>query len=540
MSTGSHLCEAPDEVREELSRVLASTEFLSSRQLTRFLQFIVEEALAGREERLKERNIARRALDRDSDFDPRLDCIVRVVAGKLRRALERYYATEGAAEPLRIEVPKGAYRPIFRRTAIVADVNAATTDAIQSSSPATNEICPMGYPVVAVVPFATFTQGERERFIADALAEDMSVRLSQLSWFQVVDCLSTRSLPTKSHIPHEFAARLRADYFLTGTVRRQNVEDYRVTVKLAHTGDARLIWAGTFDVDGSSDVQDGLDTVVNRVAVAVGDLFGVLATSVWSAARRKRTEGMTAVEAVLRQMHYQTHLSDAMHNHTFKAVERAVRDHSDFAWGWAALATLHVDDFALLVNGGAAASAELCRECCRRALRADPTCAYAHWNVAIYEFFEGRTEESIEGLHRTLDHAQGSPFEVGAVGAALNGIGEVHQGQPLIDQALQINPRLPGWIHWGAVLGHLAQGDSRAAIAATEQFSMPNCFWDPMLRAVALAGAGEKDEKLVEQALRLRPELSERPRELGGMIIKQPEILDQFVDCIRATRLSVS
>jgi adenylate cyclase len=82
---------APELIRAELARVLASSEFAASRHLTNFLRYVVEEALAGREDRLKERNIALGALGRDADFDPRLDCIVRVVAGKLRRALERYY-----------------------------------------------------------------------------------------------------------------------------------------------------------------------------------------------------------------------------------------------------------------------------------------------------------------------------------------------------------------------------------------------------------------------------------------------------------------
>ena len=103
------------EVRLELSRVLSGTEFRASSQLNAFLRYIVEEELAGRGKRIKERNIAIFALERDADFDPRLDCIVRVSAGRLRRALERYYAGEGTANPLRFEVPKGTYRPVFRR-----------------------------------------------------------------------------------------------------------------------------------------------------------------------------------------------------------------------------------------------------------------------------------------------------------------------------------------------------------------------------------------------------------------------------------------
>ena len=104
-----------DEVRAELSRILESPEFAGSRQMTSFLRYVVEEALAGREDRLKERTVAHGALGRDSMFDPTRDCIVRVVAGKLRRALERYYALYGASDPLQIDLPRGSYCPVIRR-----------------------------------------------------------------------------------------------------------------------------------------------------------------------------------------------------------------------------------------------------------------------------------------------------------------------------------------------------------------------------------------------------------------------------------------
>ena len=69
------------EVRAELERILAFGDMQSSRQMSSFLRFVVEEKLAGRDARIKERTIAIGALDRDADFDPRLDPIVRVVAG---------------------------------------------------------------------------------------------------------------------------------------------------------------------------------------------------------------------------------------------------------------------------------------------------------------------------------------------------------------------------------------------------------------------------------------------------------------------------
>ena len=103
----------PQEVRAELDRVLAFGDMQSSPQQSSFLRFVVEEALAGRGDRIKERTVALGALDRDRDFDSRVDAIVRIVAGKLRRTMDRYYASDGASDALRILIPKGTYYPKF-------------------------------------------------------------------------------------------------------------------------------------------------------------------------------------------------------------------------------------------------------------------------------------------------------------------------------------------------------------------------------------------------------------------------------------------
>ena len=57
--------------------------------------------------------IAVTVFGRGADFDAVLDPIVRVQAGRLRRSLERYYLLGGADGPLRIEMPKGGYTPVF-------------------------------------------------------------------------------------------------------------------------------------------------------------------------------------------------------------------------------------------------------------------------------------------------------------------------------------------------------------------------------------------------------------------------------------------
>lgn len=102
-------------VRLALAQVAGSEAFRYAPQLTSFLTFIVEKTLAGEAHEIKGYTIATQALGRGADFDPQADPIVRVEAGRLRRALESCYQGGEGRSPLRIMVPRGAYVPRFER-----------------------------------------------------------------------------------------------------------------------------------------------------------------------------------------------------------------------------------------------------------------------------------------------------------------------------------------------------------------------------------------------------------------------------------------
>lgn len=116
-----------DEVRAQLARIQASTVFRNSLRLARFINFVVETALAGNGERIKAYTIAIEALGRAADFNPEVDAIVRVEAGRLRAALARYYATEGRDDSLVIDLPRGNYVPTFRRGSFASSSQTTTT-----------------------------------------------------------------------------------------------------------------------------------------------------------------------------------------------------------------------------------------------------------------------------------------------------------------------------------------------------------------------------------------------------------------------------
>lgn len=102
-----------DTVREELKRVLASHEFRSTKRSQDFLRYVVEHTLDGHADMLKERTIGIEVFGRPTSYDPSDDATVRVKAGEVRKRLGLYYASEGARDPVRIELPAGTYVPEF-------------------------------------------------------------------------------------------------------------------------------------------------------------------------------------------------------------------------------------------------------------------------------------------------------------------------------------------------------------------------------------------------------------------------------------------
>src|SRR6516165_11980404 len=98
-------------VRRQLERVLESPGFSRNERLSRFLRFVVEGHLDGKDHELKESVIAVEVFGRSPDFDSRLDPVVRTEAVRLRARLSDYYLKVGKTDPLIIELPKGGYIP---------------------------------------------------------------------------------------------------------------------------------------------------------------------------------------------------------------------------------------------------------------------------------------------------------------------------------------------------------------------------------------------------------------------------------------------
>jgi hypothetical protein len=98
-----------------LEDVLASSIFQSSRQCQLLLRYVVEHSIAHEDELLRERVIGANVFGRVPDYDTGNDPVVRARAAELRKRLALYYShADEAQQAIRIEIPTGSYRALFK------------------------------------------------------------------------------------------------------------------------------------------------------------------------------------------------------------------------------------------------------------------------------------------------------------------------------------------------------------------------------------------------------------------------------------------
>ena len=274
----------PEAVRVQLQTILASRLFVTATRPRRFLTYIVEQTLAGQTDAIKELVLGIEVFDRPADFDSKVDTIVRVEAGKLRKRLEEYYASEGAADPLRIEVPKGGYVPRFLQGIWIdpkslPDGCGSAGDSMQLAEPRpSGSDVPNKYryyasgilallligvfawwwsgrlrapdpppiPSIAVLPFLNLSPDPANEYFTDGLAEELTDALSNAGGLRVASRTSAFFFKGKQADIHEIGAKLRVAFVVEGSVRKQG-EHLKVTAQLIRIDDGYHVWSGSFE-----------------------------------------------------------------------------------------------------------------------------------------------------------------------------------------------------------------------------------------------------------------------------------------------------
>ena len=248
--------------------MLSSSDFDASGRNHAFLRYVVEETLAGNAHLIKGYSIAQSVFKRDVEFDPQLDPVVRIEASRLRRSLERYYLKTGRNDPIRIDLPKGGYVPIFEVidplvTAIVDPVPPALPDR-SYSLPAAPDL-----PTVAIIPFRNLDADPSFEFFALGVTEELFAALTQFGNLRVLALNTSLKLSPLSDAG-QVGRNLSVGFVLQGSVRTLP-HRVRITAQLLNVADGTYVWATSFDRELKVEALVEIETeIAGKIAAVLG------------------------------------------------------------------------------------------------------------------------------------------------------------------------------------------------------------------------------------------------------------------------------
>jgi len=304
-------------VREHLSQVLASDAFKGSKRAQDFLNLVVEHALAGRLDSLRERMLGVEMFGRPVDYDTANDAVVRVKATEVRKRLTQYYQSLSARPSVRIDLPSGSYLPQFSFESSPV-LSPAPPPGVDNPEPDSGFIAqPPDAPrspartfglkistrilvfaaavllaagalfavlrwraistsrqirSIAILPLVNFSGDPGQEYFADGMTEELTTDLGQVSSLRVISRTSTMTYKgTKKTLP-EIARELQVDAIIEGSIEREG-NRVRITTQLIDSRTDQHIWSQSYDRDMISVLK-----LQSEVARAIADQIRIQLT----------------------------------------------------------------------------------------------------------------------------------------------------------------------------------------------------------------------------------------------------------------------
>ena len=525
-----------DAIREELNCILASREFQATSRIRDFLRFVVEETLAGHADQLKGYTIATEVFDRGKEFDAAKDPIVRTQAGRLRRALERYYLVTGWRDPIHINIPKGRYIPYFVAQTIettrVKDPTARASDHL-------NEYSLMS-PSVAVLPMENLTADPDQHFSTIGLAEELITELNRFQDIVVVP-MQRATLATELPANLEQLGKTAGTRFLLGGTVRWDPETVKVSMHLIDAKTRRQVWAEAYKhkLEASSLIAMQEDIARNVVA-AIGSEYGIIARRLSAESRKKSPADLDTYEAMLRYYSYQIAPSPQTSTVCFAALQRAVEKEPEYGPAWSALATLHCQMYTFDIPGFDH-PLDTALQYARKGVFLEPGSQIGRLVLAYASYLS----DDFDSFHQEIDTALGlnpnSLYTVGAAGYLHVMVGESERGLSLLDRAITASPFYPQWFHYAYFIDYFHRREYDRALLEIQKYSSSQDFWSPALHAAILGKLNRSSEAKVhiEELMGLKPDFAPRARELLHRSLKVEDVIDELIDGMRRAGLEI-
>ncbi|MGF1611097.1 MAG: tetratricopeptide repeat protein [Kiloniellales bacterium] len=547
----------PTLVREQLERILGSSDFLGSDRTHRFLRYVVEEALAGRADRIKAFSVAMAAFGRDESFDPQTDPIVRIEAGRLRRSLERYYLVAGTADPVRIDIPKGTYVPEFSwlnpqqsdltsndpeqtvpiaapgvappavalhqvigsngfiLTAVIAVILIGAAAMVmatlktQQGSPTVAVRPALPHPAVAVLPFGISGAEQPASYLSSGMTNELIRELSQYSSIFVLGPQSIQRFGPAPDVT-VVGAETGVGFVLSGDIQNEE-ERIRISVQLSDSKTGGVIWAEAYDRDFAvGSIFDLQVEIAREIVRRIAQPQGAIALFDWKRTRGMAPETWEAHDCVLQadELHRRV-LPPAQEPAIRACLKRVVEQEPGYADAWAMLALIEIDAARFVPLAlQPADSLELAHAAAERAVDLAPDSGGAHLALMMTLFFRGQVEEALAAGQVALRLSPHDPDVVGELGLRHVISGDLDAGMNLVRQAIDLYQAVPVSYRLALALAYMRQGlYQEASDAAMESGQASNfVYWSVLAAIHGKAGRLDKAREAASELLKLYPD----------------------------------
>jgi tetratricopeptide (TPR) repeat protein len=489
-------------VRDMLERVLRSDTFSRSERSRDLLRYLVEREQAGEKERLKGFTVAMDVFGKDKEFDPSTDAVVRVQAGRLRDLLTQYYQAEGAADPLKIYIPRGGYVPSYRTecpNAVEEQTEEPAPAPVQQSArtslfrfPPANDrlgrhiqmmwatlmvvIVLLGLVVIRVglpgLQPQSVAQVNVDGPVTASIAPSAAAELLPTVYVRA-DAADAPAAPVANALRSGLAGFDTVDLMLgdeqAGAKAGQQrfifdvetaADGKSVSVGLSSLESGKVLMARAIPTDASSSaIIDQVADILSSSVNASGVLYGYIAQN-----------GLQAglVECLLLNDAYYLDQNEEKHLAAYRCLEALEDQNARSPLVYSELAALHMETVSDGYGYPKNAKEDEAFAYARRAVKMGPTSAYAHRALGFLFGQAGDRDESIRWMRKAHELNGYDLSMVAAYGYALVFSGSYAEGEPIMTRAVEASSAHASWWDYGLFLARFMLDDREGAAQAAQ------------------------------------------------------------------------
>jgi TolB-like protein len=474
-----------DLIYAQLRKIFLCPEFAVSDILRRFLTYIIDETLGGRSNTIKEYTIAINVLNKPISFKPQQDAIVRIHAGRLRRALNYYYKESGIADEIEISVPKGSYVPVF------ANKFRKIINPEPDPKPAQQET-PSDSITLAVMPFRTFETDISRQAFTDNLGQQLSAEFGRFPDFSVISYYTTQQFTFRNNDIREIATHFGAQYMITGNVQFE-AKRLRVAVQLTETHSGAQIWTELHHHNyNSTNLFELGDKIVSSVIAVLGDFNGIIVEQM-SRGLTKSKSGTAFLTTHSWYNIFYSRFNEEIFRKAYAAMQYTTEKNPSDELAWAFFGQLSLLAFLFdqpteenpVVQGLRTA---------RTALKINPFSQHGHIALAMAHISLHNKQAGLVELEYAITLNPNAVGIMGICGCLMIAAGEYDRGIELIRNSMSRNKSHPALFKFFISLYHFKQKEYPLAFACSDEMTIPDFGLNIILRVATLTHMGRKAE----------------------------------------------